>query len=117
EMNTVSFSAATACGDDTACHDPCVRVAQMSAASGSRTTRLRYAVLTPTARPAPPLGRARGSGSASGLAAKTPLDRGHDTGVRVEELLLGFRPPTDVADREELLRAREVELLLHRLQH
>src|SRR6266516_4184963 len=116
-MKTVSFNAATACGDETACHEPCARVAQTSAASGRSTTRLRYAVLTPTARPAPPLGRARGSGSASGLAAKTSLDRRHDARVRVEELLLHLRPAADVADREQLLRVREAELLLHRLQH
>src|SRR5262249_38523536 len=116
-MNTVSFSAATACGDDTACHDARVCVAQTSAAIGSNTTRLRYAVLKPTDSICPPLGHVRGSDGASALAAKAPLDRRHDARARIEELLLHSRPSPDVADREELLRIPEVELLLHGLQH
>src|SRR5436190_6330035 len=116
ETSTVSFSAARPCASVTARHEPCQCAAHTSAASGSRTTTLRYATLTPTASPAPGLRRAPGSGSATDLAAKPSLDRGHDARVRVEELLLDLRPAPDIADREQLLRVRETRLRADRLQ-
>src|SRR5712691_2947229 len=49
------------------------------------------------------------AGSASALAATRPLDLRHHARTRIEELLLGLGPATDVLDREQLRPQREVE--------
>src|SRR5829696_5494847 len=81
-----------------------------TAASGSRTTRLRYRVTVPRSSAAPPPTPSR-----SGLVALAAnrdsdllLDVGHDPGLLVEELLVHVAPAAQVGDGEQPRRLREV---------
>src|SRR4051812_33061131 len=112
DSTSVSFSAAVACAVAIASH-PCARHA--SAASGSRTIRLRYSVLRPTARPGALERRAFGAGRASALTATRTDDLRHEACACVEELLLHLRPAAHVLDREQLRPAREAQPLRHAL--
>src|SRR5690349_14271288 len=114
--SSVSFSAAVASGSVAWCQNsarPPLRALQTSAASGSRTTRLRYAVAMPRARPPPardqpaPAGRS----TATALVAKRLFDLGHDPLRRVEEARVHLGPAVQPVlrgvDREQALRRVE----------
>src|SRR5215210_5679277 len=119
EAPSVSFSAATACGLETASQNPDVPSfddSQPSAASGSTTRTLRNVVTMPrdSAVPAPSLDSRAGRATATLASDATylSLDPGHDPLVRIEEGLLHLRPAAEaeLVDRE-LPRPRR-ELLL-----
>src|SRR5262249_16691845 len=124
EMTSVSLSAAIACGSVTASQKP-IRPAwpacQTSAASGSRTIRLRYAVTNDTPSHGPGLGTAAGRGRLSARALSSapvaPLDLRHDPVARVEELLVHLRPAAEPLDREHTRRIGEAESLRRAAHH
>src|SRR5919197_207323 len=91
---------------------PPARELQTSAASGSRTTRLRYPVATPRASAPETAGRGRGRSSTATSVAKRPLDLGHNAVVGIEEAAGSLRPaalpPLLRADREQPRRLHEV---------
>src|SRR6476661_171517 len=112
----LSFSAATASGDETTAQNsamPFWRDAQMSAAIGSRTTTDRKAVVKPSERAAaaPSLGRRRTPpvscaawvALARARASDRAFDLRHPALVRVEPELVGGSPPADdlVVDLED----------------
>src|SRR5215217_4907397 len=81
-----------------------------TAASGSRTTRLRYRVTVPRSSAAPPPTPSR-SGLVALAANRDPdllLDVGHDPGLLVEELLVHVAPAAQVGDGEQPRRRGEV---------
>src|SRR6476660_1390031 len=105
DTTRVKRIAASACGPVTACQNaaaPPLVDSATTAASGSRTTRLRYAVASapPTAGPEM-RGRARGGARTSARADTEPrLDPLHD-GVRgIEELLHHAVPAAELRDVE-----------------
>src|SRR3954471_4051085 len=113
---SVSFSAAIASGSVAACQNdtkPPPRALHTSAASGSRTTRLREAVAKRRASPPPardqpaPAGRSITPAS----VAKRLLDLGHDPLAGVEETRVHLRPAVQSElrgrDREEAGRLVE----------
>src|SRR4051812_26593032 len=83
-----------------------------TAASGSRTMKLKNRTATPRPSAAPPGGEtARGrEGTAAALAAgadtEALLDSGDDALVLVEELVRHDAPAAELLDREQLLRLR-----------
>ena len=120
EAANVSLSAATAGGELTSCQNalsPPSSDAATTAAIGTSTIRLKYAVESPSARP--PGRRAlrpvrAGSRRASGLPvsghSQLVLDVGEDALLAVEETLADVGPATDVCDGEEAGRRRVIEL-------
>src|SRR5437588_4712652 len=95
---SVSFSAATASGAETACQKPWRHSRlerQTSAASERRTTKPRYIVANPctTGARTP---RGRGAATAAALLAKPRLALGHDATFRVEEALLDLAPAAEL---------------------
>src|SRR5439155_11406312 len=112
EAPSVSFSAATASGLETAAQNPCepsLADSQKSAASGSTTTSVRKVVTRPRDRAAPALSlcaRIRRGAAATATstsdATDLPLDLGHESLARVEEVLLHLRPAAEaeLVDRE-----------------
>src|SRR3954452_20126915 len=115
ETPSVSFSAAAASRLVTAVQNesnPCSNAFDVTAASGSSTTTLRYAVASPTAsagRPARrgmPAGRRRGRALVAASAARGDsvrlLDLRHHAGGGIEVLLHDGRPAAELVDREEL---------------
>src|SRR5215216_1192566 len=81
-----------------------------TAASGSRTTRLRYRVTVPRSSAAPPPTPSR-SGLVALAANRDPdllLDIGHDSGLLVKELLVHVAPAAQVGDGEQPRGLREV---------
>src|SRR3954454_20778932 len=118
ETATVSLRAAVASGARTASQNsvhPPPTAAQRRAASGIRTTRLRYRIAVPAASPGrAAAGEAKllGSGRAlsSGRDANRLLHLGHDALLVVKELVLDLAPAAEVVDRELLRRSREVVL-------
>src|SRR5581483_1253913 len=115
---SVSFSADHASGRRTSCQNvviPSARELQTSAASGTRTIRLRYPTAIPRARPppAPPtVSRGRGT-ETEALVAK---DLGHHADRVVEEPVLdglpAAHPELRRVDREERLRLLELGAVL-----
>src|SRR5579885_1745183 len=116
---SVSFSAATASGDETAAQKPEPPPFvddQTSAAIGSATTTDRNAPTKPTASAEPPRRGSQADGAAPLSARRRPsdgaLDPDHQPRARVEPLPVGCAPTADrrVVDRElsgpgrELLR-------------
>src|SRR4051794_29546386 len=84
-----------------------------TAASGSRTIRLRYAVARAPAIAGRAGRRARGARRGAGSVAASaggdtelPLDLGHLALVGVEELIVDLRPAAELGDREQPRRAR-----------
>src|SRR5262245_29738034 len=126
ETTSVSLSAATACGSVTASQKPVrpsLPACHTSAASGSRTIKLRYAVTNETPSHGPGLGTAAGRGrgrlSARVLSSApvAPLDPRHDPRARIEELLVDLRPAAEPLDREHAGRIREAESLGRAAEH
>ena len=104
EATSVSFSAATASGLETASQNACVPslvASHMSAAIGRPTMTIRNVVTMPRDRAVAALSldaRAR-RGPATAISASTaadlPLDPGHDARLRVEEALLHLLPAAE----------------------
>src|SRR5436305_5769272 len=128
---SVSFSAAPASRLVTAVQNassPWSNAFEVTAASGSSTTTLRYAVASPTAsagRPARsgmPAGRRRlrrgpiAASAASGDSVRL-LDLRHHAGGGIEVLLHHGRPAAELVDRAELRRGRELRLVHQRRLH
>src|SRR5919199_4814102 len=110
---SVSFSAATASGAETAAQKPCrpSRVErQTSAASGRRTTKPRYIVASPCATGALTRRGRGGAAATAALLAKPRLDLRHHALLRIEEALLDLAPAAELLDREEPRPHRVVEL-------
>src|SRR6266542_4067068 len=121
ETASVSSSAATPSGAEIASQNepsPPLPELQTSAASGSRTIKLRYAVTRPKPSARPDGARSTGSGRVAALASATSdllLDLGHDPGLRIEELLLHLGPAAEIVDVEEPGTSRVLELGGHAL--
>src|SRR5215208_8299062 len=85
---------------------------QRTAVRGRTTIRLRYRVTIPRSSAAPPCTsspiRRRVTALAANRDADLVLDVGHDPGLFVEELLVHFRPATQVGDGEQPGRRGEL---------
>src|SRR5262249_19176773 len=94
---------------------PCVPFTT-SAASGIRTTTLRYPSAIPLDSVGAPRARRRTLGSRAASTASGDserlLDLRDDARRRIEELLVHLRPPPDVPDLEELRPRRKLSLEL-----
>src|SRR5437764_11319723 len=119
EMTTVSSSADWASGPDTARQNPSSPPSierAATAASGSSTLTLRYAIASPgpSAAPPPPSASRRGGGRAiAPLPGRSrhpqlALDPRDDPALGVEELLGHDRPAAELLDCEETARLREL---------
>src|SRR5437763_11450753 len=119
EITMVTSSAATASGLVTARQNPPIPPSidfAATAASGSSTMTLRYAIASPRPIAAPPRAGAnrRGGGRAiASLAGRSrdpqlAFDLRHDARLGIEELLAHDRPAAELLDREETARLREL---------
>src|SRR5947209_18333226 len=117
ESTTVSSSADFAAGLDTARQNPSRPPSserEATAASGSRTMTLRYAIATPRpSAPGPPRSRRPRDGRATATAAplagasrhpQLALDPRDDSLLRVEELVLDDLPAAEPVDLEPPVR-------------
>src|SRR4051794_12853685 len=115
ERPSVSLSAATASRSVTALQNasqPPSNAFDITAASGSRTMKLKKRIATPRPSAAPPgseTARGReGTGAALAAGADTEalLDLGHEALFLVEELVGDHVPAAELLDREQALRLR-----------
>src|SRR3954451_23038959 len=119
EATSVSFIAATACGEVTSSQNaprPSSNERTTTAASGIRTMSVSQATDRPPRKSGVPtprraVRRARGgrTATAASVCSGDPqvlLDRGDRALVRVEELVVDLRPTAELVDLEELLRRR-----------
>src|SRR4051794_23028862 len=123
DTTSVSLSAAHASGLVTAVQkasSPWLNAFEVTAASGRRTIRLRYAVARPTARAGRPARRGTagtakrrraGAASAASRDSVRLLDLRDDAVLRVEELLRNRAPAAELVDREQPRRGRELRLV------
>src|SRR4051812_36262956 len=122
---SVSFIAATACGDVTSSQNaarPRSSERTTTADSGIRTISVSQATEKPPATSGPAdtrlarVGRATTAGKlASGVHPQVLLDRGDRALIRVEELVVDLRPAAELVDLEELLGIR-VRGLVHEVR-
>src|SRR5215208_1793726 len=114
DVTSVSFSAATACGELISLQNELPADRQTSAASGTRTTSERYAVANPPTSAGRRARRPRAAGTATAAlasgASDLALDRRHDPLARIEELRLHLLPAAERPDREQIRPRRELEL-------